>query len=105
MSNLDLFNFTDGNPLEFADWTNYLGNFVPLEIIFSIIFISFALVIWLKDTTGYMLTVYLILVGMAGSTAAASMHSSLVYVFGIFLAMGIGMALYRIYESRSQFGG
>ena len=104
MSNTELFNFTDGNPLELSDWTNYLGNFVPLEIIFGAIFLGLGLVVWLKDTTGYMTTTYFLLLGMGGSASSYAVHGSISYVFCMFLAMGIGMALYQLYESRSKFG-
>jgi hypothetical protein len=100
----NLFNFSDGTYLEFSDFPNYAANFIASEILWGALFLAFGVLLWLKgDEDGYALTAYLIVVGGLGTVGNAT-QGQISYVFAIMLAMGIGLTLYRIYESRKTLG-
>lgn len=94
---MGLFNFTDGTIFEFGDIFEHAGSILGgVELVIAFIICLIAIIIWRHDKEGYALSGYLIFVGAFG----AFVMTQIALLFAIMLAMGIGMILYKLYESR-----
>lgn len=94
---MGLFNFSDGTLFEPLDIFEHAGGILGgVQFVIAFIVCLLALIIWRYDKSGYGLSGYLIFVGAFG----AFIMTQIALFFAIMLAMGIGMILYKLYESR-----
>lgn len=99
MSSSGLFNFSDGSYFELRDILQGITSAgIGVNIVVAIIVITLAGIIWKYDESGYALTGYLIIAGILGVAIPGTMN----LFFGVIAAMGVGMILYKIYDSRSS---